>query len=451
MGGWEASTLHRDFQGREPQSWSESLAFYKHSQSSRPLPDEAYAKPQRVTRYEVSRKEAEYNPITQAWRDQGREREARARDLLGTIAAQNRAKDRQLAHERNTHDVLNHSIRRTGLPDPQAQAGLAFPTEKREQRLAQAADSLAQYNILSGLSVEEHHWAPPQHRPVVPPPREDNKLRSITQQPREYNVLTNEYKRDHARKTGEEQERTRRVAAERFWATHDMNIMTSKFYDPEKETHFQIVKQAVKAEQPLKQFKKLPSSYQQGEGFVYSIINFSVQNPELYARFEEKEQRSLDSKQAVWGHEAQIKERATGRALVEGTRTLNRISHKRYEDSTSHGYDIVTNKGYHDKDAAPLAPARTVPKPGHWQSLESSSNQFWQTRTMQTQHRLSLQNRPRPASEGKAGDATGALRADGGAASARGARPIVPALDMTRTRPALEMTANSSVRTGGFQ
>lgn len=245
MGGWEASTLHRDFEGREPQSWEESLAFYKHAQINRPFADSAYAKPPRVTRYEVSRREAEYNPITQAWRDEGRERATRQRDAERTVLAQNRAKDRQLAFERSSHDVINHTIRRTGLPDPQSEAGLTFPMKKREQRLAHGMDSMAPFNIISGLSVEEHHWAPPQHRPQIPPPREDTKLRSITQQPREYDLLSNEYKRDHARRTSEDHERARRIAAERFWATHDYNIMTTEFHDPRKEAHFQQAKQAV--------------------------------------------------------------------------------------------------------------------------------------------------------------------------------------------------------------
>ena len=100
----------------------------------------------------------------------------------------------------------------------------------------------------------------------------------------------------------------------------------------------------------------------------------------------------------------------------------------------SHGYDIVTNKGYFDKDPAQLAPARTVPKPTHWESLNHSSNHFWQNRTMATQSRLAA----RPKSEG---------------ASSR--YPAMPALDILRAREqtgaALEMTAGSSVRTGGFR
>jgi hypothetical protein len=116
------------------------------------------------------------------------------------------------------------------------------------------------------------------------------------------------------------------------------------------------------------------------------------------------------------------------------------------QESTSHGYDIVTNKGYFDKDPAPLPPARTVPKPTHWESLAASSNQFWHTRTLATQSRTPGLVRARPASEGAPVGGAGMGSARGGSAA-----PVVPALDMSRTRPALEMTAASSVRTGGFR
>lgn len=526
MPGWEPTTLHRDFQGREPQSWEESLAFYKHAQATRPFTDEAYAKPRRVTHAEISRKQVEYNPITQTWRDESRERAARERDKEETLRAQNQAMDRQLANQRSTHDVLNHQRRRHGLPDPQQELGLTFPVKKREQRLAHPLDSMVPYNIISGLSVEEHHWTPPDQRPQVPPPREDTKLRSVTQQPRDYNVLSNQYKREHEERTAAEAERARRVAAERYWATHDYNVLTTQFYDPRKEEHYRKIEGAAKvrrrrrggarararrraadrartrrsaslralirqAEQPNKAFNKLPPSYQSAEGHVYSITNFSVQNPALYSKFAEREQQTIEHKARKWVREAEIVEKEESRAETEMTRTSQRTSHRRYEvharaprasraasarlgrrltrrltrrsarrapprpqESTLHGYDIITNKGYHDKDPAPLPPPRTQPKPSEWESLTHSSNTFWGSRA------ALARSMPRPASEG-ARSGAGSAPGQGAAADPAAASDTrsVPPLDLAKAtsspaKPALEMTAGSSVRgavrTGGF-
>lgn len=112
------------------------------------------------------------------------------------------------------------------------------------------------------------------------------------------------------------------------------------------------------------------------------------------------------------------------------------------QEAISHGYNIVTNKGFYDKDPAPLPPARTQPKPTLSEKLGTSSSHFWNTRTMQTQQRLG--EAARPASEGAP---------FGGAVSARASRaPVVPVLDIAKAKPApLEMTAGSSVRTGGFK
>jgi hypothetical protein len=109
------------------------------------------------------------------------------------------------------------------------------------------------------------------------------------------------------------------------------------------------------------------------------------------------------------------------------------------QDTVSHGYNILTNKGFYDKDPAPLPPARTVPKATPWETLNHSSSHFWQTRSAATQSRQAV----RPMTEGSQ---------LGGSVPSR--HPAVPALDMSRTN--MEMTAGSSVpatsvRTGGFR
>lgn len=193
----------------------------------------------------MSRKEAEYNPVTQTFNDPAREADAVKRDAAATVRAQNQAKDRELAAEQ-THDILTHERRRKGLPDPQAERGLSFPFAKREQRIAHPLDSLVPYNILSGKGVDEQHWAPPRFRPVVPPQLQDTKLRSITQQPRDYDVLSNRYKRDHDRRVAEEEDRARRVAAERFAATRDFDIIVQRHYDAGKEEAYRKKVEAMK-------------------------------------------------------------------------------------------------------------------------------------------------------------------------------------------------------------
>lgn len=112
----------------------------------------------------------------------------------------------------------------------------------------------------------------------------------------------------------------------------------------------------------------------------------------------------------------------------------------------------MTSKGYHDKDPAPLAPARTAPKPTHMESLTTSSRSFWNERMMQTRERLAERG-ARPAVNGAPpGGAGSAADASVPARPAQVKPPPVPALDLAKAKQAaaLEMTGNSSVRTGGF-
>ena len=65
----------KQFASSEPEyaSWGEAIKAYQTTHTTRAFPDDAYAKPARVTRYAKSREEVEYNPVLQTFTDGGRE------------------------------------------------------------------------------------------------------------------------------------------------------------------------------------------------------------------------------------------------------------------------------------------------------------------------------------------------------------------------------------------
>ena len=102
---WDTST---------PTSWGQSLNQYVHNKSTRPFPDEAYAKPRHITRYEKAREEVTYNPVLQTFTDSNRESAAREREDVERVKQLNRARDKQIAKEA-PFNILNHSNKRGAL------------------------------------------------------------------------------------------------------------------------------------------------------------------------------------------------------------------------------------------------------------------------------------------------------------------------------------------------
>lgn len=123
-------------------------------------------------------------------------------------------------------------------------------------------DTNADYNIVSGISLQQHHFAAPEKRP---PPEENTKVGGKAAKAsglREYNIVTNRYLELHDLKEQTNVDIQRAEAALAFWKTHDYDHVTGKYYDAKKEGEF-IVKRAEEAKVHGKdEVKKLPLSVQ---------------------------------------------------------------------------------------------------------------------------------------------------------------------------------------------
>jgi hypothetical protein len=134
-----------------------------------------------------------------------------------------------------------------------------YPKEK-EWYFRPGKDTNADYNIISNIGMQEHHFAAPGKRPL---PQEPEKIRGkMIKVPglREYNIVTNRYLECHDQKERANEDIQRAEAAIAFWKTHNYDHVTGKYYDKEKEQNF-VQERAAEAQVHGKdQVKKLPLS-----------------------------------------------------------------------------------------------------------------------------------------------------------------------------------------------
>lgn len=139
-------------------------------------------------------------------------------------------RDRALRYEQ-TYNVLNFDNKLKGLEHREN-----FPKDK-PWYFRPGKDTLVDYNIISNIDMQHHHFAAPEKRP--PPDAVKNEKKFVSKAPaREYNVVTNKYWQMNDLKVKTNDEILKAEAAKKYWQKHDYDLLTVQYFDQGKEKKF---------------------------------------------------------------------------------------------------------------------------------------------------------------------------------------------------------------------
>ena len=94
------------------------------------------------------------------------------------------------------------------------------------------------YNIISLLPFEQHHYLPPGKRPISKIVIKKEKHTTTTGL-RDYDIITNRYKELHALKEETDAKIERAEQGIKYLKTHNYNPVIGQYYDPKKEENYQ--------------------------------------------------------------------------------------------------------------------------------------------------------------------------------------------------------------------
>ena len=143
-------------------SWGETLQNYRKNSSSLPWKEGEFQPTDRVTTYQKSRQEREFNPVLMRFRDTARESTVSQRERAFAAVRLNEAKDKQLCFEQK-FDIINHKSHL-----PQRFADSSKQAKLMENARRKAPDSRVKYNIISHMGHDEHFGSK-----MVPPEGEE--------------------------------------------------------------------------------------------------------------------------------------------------------------------------------------------------------------------------------------------------------------------------------------
>lgn len=164
-------------------------------------------------------------------------------------------KDRQLRVEQ-TYDILNFENKLKGLeshPD--------YPKDK-PWYFRPGKDTKVDYNIVSNINMQEHHFDAPEKRPPPDPAAKQTGVKVQAKIAREFDLVSNRYVVNHEEKTQLNDDIYRAEAAQKFWKTREFDPVKVEYYAKDKEEFFQKERDE-KAKSHGKDFiKRLPVSVQ---------------------------------------------------------------------------------------------------------------------------------------------------------------------------------------------
>lgn len=351
-----------------PVTWGELVQSRARSNRELGWAPEAQAPVSYVPRFDMSRKEREFDPVLQRFREDGAEQRACAAEGADAVARLNQSKVRQFQNVQ-THDVINHepvlrgaeSLDRGGSPSAFSAASGTGPSGKSQR-------SRTGFNIISNLDKAHHHFVHPSLRPAAEVPVVAQS--GFAQQTvKDFDIVSNRYKDLHEERSTVDAEQQKRLAAKKYWESHNFDPVSCRFYEPTKEAAFAEKRAALELEHGSDRQQRLPPKLREasGPGGPGDAEAFRLS----------QEERPPGIKAVV---ERGQQEAAVSLQRLKETRNVNRCTAdgQRATYSYEHGYDIVNSRSFLGRSGIAKPALTAAGRQSLWQKIEAqatSSNQ----------------------------------------------------------------------------
>lgn len=357
--------LHRLGKQDDATSWAEGLKAHEHAK--RRFCHEGLLKgPQaRMDQGAILRQERMFDPLLQRFRDNGAEMKQQAFEEKERIGHLNRALDVQIMREQKMN-ILSQESRTAAIEKKSTpRAGT------QDVNTMSMPSSMIDYNLISNLPCDKHHWAKPEERPRhvcrEPKPRVVQSA-----QLRDFNIVTNRYLEDHQDKGARDTQLNRLEVAHKYHQQCFFDPVMQKYNELDVEERARVCDDARDAEVCMRGQMNQPPSYLGRVSAHYDLVTHQAGDDGAQSL------KSLDASEAE--RKAHYKPRYMNEHLkrmndivLEDSAAVQRhdfVAHERWEETTGRGYNIVTNRGYGhgEKFEKPHEPF-TVPRLTTWEKV----------------------------------------------------------------------------------
>eukprot|EP00403_Amphidinium_massartii_P033995 CAMPEP_0178446670 /NCGR_PEP_ID=MMETSP0689_2-20121128/40945_1 /TAXON_ID=160604 /ORGANISM="Amphidinium massartii, Strain CS-259" /LENGTH=408 /DNA_ID=CAMNT_0020071545 /DNA_START=258 /DNA_END=1484 /DNA_ORIENTATION=- len=291
-------------------------------------------------------KERIFDPVLQRFRDDTVERRKRSTEDKDRTAHLNRAMDIQVIREQPFNIVSHESKLESIAPgmDPLRTGDRHCPLRTTQGRGGFPTTTL-DFNLVSNLPLDEHHWAPPEERPRCME-RQARGRKVPAYLIKDYNIVSNRYLEGHDAKIARDKRANLLEGTAKYVAINRLNPITQQCIDPRHEARMQQCDDARVVEVNLRHEAVQPPSYTGRPAALHNMITNEAIDPDTLRMVDlaEKERKERYRNRHVKEHNQHVQD-LKGDHIRE-VRKLNRVAHARHAIPLKRGHDIVTNLAF---------------------------------------------------------------------------------------------------------
>lgn len=207
--------------------------------------------------------------------------------------------------------------------------------------------SMIDYNIISLLPTDQHHWAKPEERPRAV--QRSPKVRTVqAAQLRDFNVVNNEYHQDHKAKTDRDVKLTRLEVTHKYNQQNFFDPVMQKYNERDVEERARCCDDAREAEVCMRGEMNKPSFYASRVSAHYDLVTHQA-DAEGALNLERLDASAELRKSGYKARYISEHQRRMADIMFEDLEANQRhdfVAHERWEETKTRGYNIVTNRAF---------------------------------------------------------------------------------------------------------
>lgn len=216
------------------ESWKNNIDSYE--QQKKNLEWGYNLKPNIITEKIVKEKENVFNPITQRYNNHQFQNKIKTSEGDNRVNSIAKSFDKTIRNEQ-TYDIINLKDKLSGFENHPNYPKLS------QQKIKKLETSRTDYNILSNITLDKHHYLSPEMRPKLPKESNEIRLSKVNvMNYKDYDIITNKYKNNHDQKSKTDYELTVLEAAKNFWNKSDFDPIKNKYINDKKEEEYQKIR-----------------------------------------------------------------------------------------------------------------------------------------------------------------------------------------------------------------